>query len=224
MTKLSDLLLPDADLSFPYGVEVDEESLTPPPGLKRIGILYRSKDGEPDELVIDVAITYGLAGVPVMVEIPSTETADDPAYLLSVAANIGVSLSLLPPDGEDGWEAYAERVGAFTAGYFRQQNFSHELHPVTSHVEYMIAAELVDMTAYAPNDAYVRARFHDKVSAERANALKGRIRDSVHEVFGGAEGWRSFAKAAAARIVDQVESNCREIAGSRTAAQPPGDA
>ena len=83
----------DASSTAFYGVEVDVESFTPPAGLEEISLIYKADAGDIDETLMDVIISYGLAGVEVILEIPAEQSDIDAKYLVSVAANAGFSLS-----------------------------------------------------------------------------------------------------------------------------------
>ena len=100
-----------------YGVEVDVESFTPPAKLEEISLIYKADGSDIDEALMDVIISYGLAGIEVILEIPAEQGDIDAKYLVSVAANAGFSLSLLPPKepSEEADKAYFSRLREFAA-------------------------------------------------------------------------------------------------------------
>src|SRR5690606_28506206 len=101
-----------------------------------------------------------LAGLDITLEIPHDAPNIDAKYYLSVAANAGFSLSLLPPEDEsaENRAAYIARLEDFTAAYFTQANFGHYLAPVTSFLEYLFIEQLKDVEGFEARDFYIRQR------------------------------------------------------------------
>ncbi len=212
MTKLSAILANHEANPFPKGVIVDTENFTPPEGVETIAFLLQMRDGDIEETLIDVIIAWCLAEVDVILEIPADIGGLDAKYLLSVAANVGFSLSLLPSETEEGRAAYHERLAEFTRTYLAQANYAGRLYPVTSHLEYMIRETLVGGSDYRARDPYVVERFAERVPETVSDAFKAAIREAVFEATGGEEGFRNFAGSIVLGIYRQAEENARDLA------------
>ena len=212
-TKLSDLLALPAIPESAFGVEVDVESFTPPQGLKEIGLRYKAEGGDIDVTRVDVVISYTVSGVGVILEIPAEAEGVDAKYTMSLAANMGISLALLPPASDDPAlaAAYVERVGSFAAAFLGHANFSGEVLPVTSYLEYMFVERLKDASSFAATDPYIVENFVEATSAELVDRMKAAIRDRVHAHFGGEEGFANFSTVLFAKIRDRVEGCCRDM-------------
>jgi len=218
MAKLSEILAtPEAELSaFHYGVEVDEESFTPPTPIKRIAFMLETDEGEIDDTLMDVIISYALPGIDITLEIPAEAEAIDPHYYMSVAANAGFSLSLLPPmaDSETPREQWIERLKAFTDAYFAQGNFGRFVYPVTSFLEYLFVERLSGAQTFEARDPYVRARFVEALDEADADAFKSALRAHIHEIFEGQEGFANFADGLVHKIYLRAEENARDLVAS----------
>ncbi len=228
MTALSEILeLSDEQRGAEYyRVAVDGESFTPPVGLKEIGFLLKLEDDDIDEELIDVVISYGLAGVSVILEVPHDVGPVDAKYLMSVSANAGFSISLLPPSGDaDTAEARAEyqaRLVEFVEAYLNHRNFAHFVYPVTSYLEYLFIERMRPGVAFEPTDPYILATFHEPVPVEFADQFKAAMREKIHAHFGGEAGFAAFAKAMIYRIYKQTEENARQLTGGPDGSGPDG--
>lgn len=214
--KLSELIAASPAPERAFGVEVDAESYDPPAGLKEISLVARTDADGFAEDVLDVAIAYRLAGVDVILEIPSEQPIADTAYMMSVIANMNSHVALLPPvdASEESFERYVERVEAFVPHYARQRNFGRMLMPLTSYLEYLFveAADPEKAKGFTPTDDFVLSRFHEPTSTERADRLKDRLRRAFESVYGGAEDFLAFRKAVMAGIFKDFERQLAEIA------------
>lgn len=226
MPRISELVASGAKTPALYGIEPDVDDVTPPQGLKEAGIITRMEDGEIPDAVLDVAISWTLAGIDVTLEIPFDTPVPDVRRVLSTAAAINVSLSLLPPENpsDEDFEAYCSRVEDFAAAFLVQANMSKFLVPVTSYLGYMFieAFSKESSQGYVPTDGYVVEAFHNKVPQDRADALKSRVRKVFTDAFGGEEGFRSFGRSLAATISAMIEENCQEEARRRAASGSEG--
>ena len=203
-----------------YGVVVDEPSFAPPEGLKEIGLLLPLDSEGIDE--IDVAISYSMAGVKTILEIPADKKDVDAAYMVSTAANIGVSLSVLPPADDSGFDAWVERVCEFAGAYLKSGIYAKDLLPVTSYLQYMFVEVFADASGYAAKDPYVIDRFVKTMSVERADQMKARLRAVIHEHFGGDEGFKAFAHAMAERLHNHVADGARKYMSAQQQGQQTG--
>ena len=236
MTALSEIV-DNAELSaqpFHYGVEVDVDSFSPPADLKHISLIFKGEDGEIDETLMDVIISYGLAGVEVVLEIPAEQSDIDPKYMVSVAANAGFSLSLLPPveRSDEADQAYFERLKAFAEVYFGQSNFGQFLAPVTNFIEYLFVETLLgDDHEFEVSDPYILQRLSALSDADFTIAFKDRLRADIYAIFGGEAEFKAFARRMTAQIheftktcakdlVDQYSGNGGPADGGETDQQP----
>jgi hypothetical protein len=227
MVKLSEILkTPEEEQQpFYYGVDVDEESFTPPNGVRGMAFLLKQDNGDIDEILMDVIISYALSGLEVLLEIPADADNVDAKYYLSLAANAGFSLSLLTPESESDEQksAYVTRIQDFTTAYFGQPNMSTFVYPVTSFVEYLFVETLKDASTYKPTDPYIIERFVETTSEELVDTFKEAIRAQTYALFEGEEGFRNFAKALMYKIYQQTEENCKDVVSSMAAPQEPVD-
>lgn len=212
MTLSSQLIQEGSPSPSVFGVHIDVDDVTPPEGLREVSIVSPTENGEISDLILDVAISWTLAQCDVTLEIPFESEISDIKHMLSTVAAVGISLSLLPPEelSEDSFERYCSRVVGFAEAYVTQANMAKMLVPVTSYLGYMFIEALSPDTAsdFKPSDDYIIERFHSKVSIERSDALKARIRKVFHEAYGGKEGFRSFALNLTGAVYSKVEEGC----------------
>jgi len=214
--RLSEIASLDHCAPSRFGIEVDVESFTPPPGLREVGLVSRpGPGGDIDETVLDVAISYRLSDVAVALEIPAEQEDADPRVYVAMAANADLSLSLLPPVEEtpETVAAYVRRVEAFAAAYLRHANYRRHLFPVTSYIEYMFAEAYGGGDVMHAKDEYVRSRFVSAMSDRAADAMKAAVRAVVLDAFGGEDGFAHLANALLAGLYAKTESACRGVAG-----------
>lgn len=215
--KLSKLLDNPARYGNPsqvFGVDVDTESFTPPEFLKEIGVMYKTdEDGDLDEDVLDLIISYTLANVRVMLEIPAETDVLDASYLMSVAVNAGFNISLLPPVNptEELNSNYIERLKVFTKVYLSQRNFAGEIYPITSYLQYMFMETFSDVSNFKPSDEYMIQKYVNTTTEEYSDSFKAEIRALIFDHFGGEKEFRNFAKAIYHRIYLQSENNCKDV-------------
>ena len=224
--KLSALLAGEyGNPEYAFGVSVDEESFTPPEGIKEIGFIYKvDEDGDLDEDLLDVIISYGLSSVRVMLEIPYEEVVEDASYIMSVASNAGFSISVLPPVEvtEESAAGYTERLVNFTKAFLNQKNFAKEIFPITSYLEYMYLEQLIDVSGYEAKDPYMITKFVEKTTVEFSDSFKATMRVIVFDHFGGEDGFKEFSKAVFHKIYQLTESNCQDVVANM-AEQAKGD-
>ncbi|GAB5389868.1 MAG: hypothetical protein Alpg2KO_28360 [Alphaproteobacteria bacterium] len=208
-----------------FGIEVDEESFSPPPGLKQIGLEYKGDKGEIDETLMDVIISYALSGIEIILEIPEWAEEIDARYMMSVAANAGFSISLLPPekDTPEAREAYNTRLIDFTDAYFGQVNFGRFVYPVTSFLEYMFIETVKPIDRFDPQDPYIRQRFVENTTEDFSDSFKAVLRERFYELHDGKDGFEKFAKAMMFKIYKQAQTNVADIIKSHSDAEPEGE-
>jgi hypothetical protein len=226
MPLLSELLAAETNPSVIYGVTVDVDDVTPPEGVTEIGLLSSLPEGSLEETVLDVAISYILAGMSVTIEFAADTDIADPKHLVSTAASIGASLSFLPPvegsDAEVG--AYIDRVETFARAYAKQANFSKLMIPVTSYLQYLFV-EVLDpdlANGFKPTDPYLSDRFIAHMEPKQVDLMKDRIRSVFHEAYGGPEGFIDLGRALFREIYERVEDGFKDqIKEVGTTAPPP---
>lgn len=193
-----------------YGVDVDNaDDLTPPDWLKEVGIVLKIDDqGEIDENVLDVAISYRLSKVKVLIEIPFREESLDEDYLLaSIATNMQVALSFLPPEdgSEESFQIYLEQIRRVCRAFFKRQNLDQMVMPVTNYLQYLFINLLRPNYDFKVKDPYVIAMYADILGEERTDILKEVIREEVYDVYGGKEGFEEVAAGLMLGIFDETE-------------------
>ncbi|MEO0392597.1 MAG: hypothetical protein AAF213_05030 [Pseudomonadota bacterium] len=214
---LSELVEKD-EVSTPaiYGVEVDVESFTPPAKLEEISLIYKADGADIDEALMDVIISYGLAGIEVILEIPAEADDIDAKYLVSVAANAGFSLSLLPPKepSEEADTKYFARLTDFSGIYLTQNNFGKFIAPVTNYLEYLFVELLRGPEApFEVNDPYIKERLVELTNEDFVTAFKDSLRQDFYNFFGGQEEFERFARRMMMRIHSFSDECVNDIVG-----------
>ena len=221
MTALSQILA-DPDLvknGEISGVVVDVESFTPPEGLKFIGFRYADKGGDIDEVLMDVIISYGLAGVEVVLEILPQTASIDARYMMSVAANAGFSIALLPPvTGSDTAVkvAFEEKLGQFTEAYFQQANFAKAVVPVGNFLEYLFVELMKPGAPFVPRDPYILEQYVNVMDASYVDEMKAFLRQKFYDITGGKEEFEQFSWGLIRGIHAMAEENCQDLLQNQT--------
>jgi hypothetical protein len=177
------------------GVEIDEESFTPPRGLKTIGMLWQGSEEElVSDLLLDTIISYNLAGIEVILEVPH----DAPVKhedLLKLAGNAGFSVSAIPPAHEADVDAWCEQCKGFARALLHVPNFGGDLVPATGYISYLIAEKFSGKDALVPTDPYTVLRFLDVVPENWSDRSKEAMREAFREELGGEEGISDYLSA-----------------------------
>ena len=172
-----------------YNVIIDIEEFTPPDWLKEVGIIYQDQDGVLSDLVMDIVINYSLSGKDVIVEVPFEENVDV-EYLLSLASNIEVSLSLLPPKdiNDENMAIYTQRLKDMTEVYLSQksENYNKYIFPISNYIEYLMINLLDKDREFVPKDSYI-VNYFDIMNKEVSNKMKDNLREHIYELHGGQE-------------------------------------
>jgi hypothetical protein len=195
-----------------YSVDVDNaDDITPPSWLKEIGILLKVDDnGEINEDVLDVAISYRLAKTKVMAEIPfDPEHAVDEDYLMmSLAVNMQIGLSFLPPetDTEDSFLMYQERIRRVCRAFFKRPNLDQMVMPVSNYLEYLFVHLLHPDRPFQIKDPYILAAYAGVMTSERVDRLKDVIREEAYANFGGKDGFENMAKTLMGKVYAETLS------------------
>lgn len=220
--KLSELCALDESDAIAFGVSVDEDCFTPPPGLKMIGLLWEG-DGPTaiSDQLIDTIIAFSLSGVEVVVEVGPEHTVDH-GYLLTLAGNAGFSIAAVPPilDGateEADYQAWYEHCASFSEALLTTPNFAKTLFPVTGFLSYLVAERLSGASAMQPNDRYTLERFVNSVSTDRSDAAKAQMRERFADVLGGADQIDAYISAIVTGLYDAAEGIVLEMAADTAA-------
>ncbi len=186
---------PVSEKAILTGIEVDEESFSPPQGVETIGLLWQgSEEDLVSELLIDTIISYNLAGVEVVLEIPHDAKVRH-EDILKLAGNAGFSVAAIPPPAEDGLQAWYEQCQEFAKALLHVPNFSGHLMPATGYISYLIAEKFAGKTALTPSDPYTRERFFDAIPEEWSDASKDAMREAFRDILGGEEGLTQYLAA-----------------------------
>lgn len=201
------------------GVEADIPDFTPPAGLERIAFTAKMDGDKLDETLLDALIGSTMAGLDTIIEVPGDMTDADPSFFMMLAANLGASISLLPPDEdnigadsiEEAREQWYVRNEAFARQLLSMENFSRYLHPVSSFLEFMLAELLHPVDSMIPNDAYVVERFADPVAQPVIDELKKRLRTTIFDAAGGEAEFQTYARAMFQRIYRMADDNAADM-------------
>lgn len=213
--KLTDLANLDQSPSpILYGVEVDGECFTPPPGLKLIGLKWQGSGPEQisDEL-IDTIIAFGLSGVEVVVEVDPAEDVNH-TYLLTLAGNAGFSVAAIPPDRDTDVDRWADQCAAFAIAFLTTPNFSKTLFPVSGYLSYLIAEFFAGADALMPTDPYTIERFVDASQVSWSDACKDRMRAAMEDALGGNTELTNFLAALVMGLHNEAEKYVLEASGA----------
>lgn len=232
MTKLSELIKDRESFEpeneedfFVFGIEVDIDDVTPPKHVREIGIIAKTEGGELTNEVLDVAISYVLAGIDVLIEFPAEVDCGDVRHLMATAASVNASLSFLPPKEltDESFEAYCQRLEAVAAAYLKQLTMTKFVMPVTNYLQYCYI-EVLDPDAsrnFVPEDGYVLSRFHASMTLEQSDSLKERVRKVIVDNFGSEYDFRVFALGMMNSLSGAVESSLSEIVAEVRERRPP---
>ncbi|SOC27094.1 hypothetical protein [Thalassospira xiamenensis] len=213
--KLSELWELDPVPTCVYGVDVDQGLFDPREGVNEIGFVYQANETGLDEDLMDVMVSHAAAKVEVILEIPANATDIVPSTIMAMAANLGVSVSLLPPGlgaSRKEEKAYQKRLKEFCKCYLGKKDFKKSLFPISSYLEYMFASKLRSTRGFKPSDPYIVERFVKTTTERYSNRFKRNIKKVVYEAFGGSDGFRNFTLQVARKIQDMTEEKARKAA------------
>lgn len=190
---LSELMTQEQSDPIVYGVDVDADILTPPKGLRQIGLSYKGTPSIDDELV-DAIIAFSLAGVDVIVEIQPDQDVNA-HELLTIAGNAGFSVALLPPSEETDLAAWCEQCAKWAKAFLSVPNFNGAVYPVSGYFGYLAAREASDIEGITPNDTYALERFVNSTPVAWSDTAKIAMHDAFAEKAGGAEAFSHLLSA-----------------------------
>ena len=197
--KLSEIISAPPTDKIIFGIEVDCECLHAPADVEQAGFLYQGgKDGLSNNLM-DAIISYGLAGISVIVEV-EYDADVNAKNLMMLAANAGFSISLIPPQNEDNVEKWGELCARFANEFLATPNFFSHIYPVQGYFTYLISEKLGALTALTPSDEYVLARFTNATPESWSDSAKLAMRQGFLAACGGEEGLERLASTLVSAI------------------------
>ena len=195
-----------------YRLDVDTEtSLTPPEWLAEVGVLLKiDEEGQIDENVLDVAISYKMANIKVLMEVPYQPEALDEDYLItSIATNMQIPLVFLPPkdaQSEVDFKNYLKQVRAVASVLLKKPNLDQMVMPVTNFMEYLFVELLGQGATFEVKDQYVTESFIQTMRPDRVDELKAAIREEIYTHFGSKEAFEGIAKKTMTAFYNEVET------------------
>lgn len=200
-----------------YGVKVDVESFSAPKGLTEISFLYISDGDDISVNLLDTIISYSLTGVDVILDVPFEEVKSLDK-LLSLAINLTIDLSILPPtdQSEESITAYAVMLSDAAEIYFSNVNIVKMIYPLTSYIQYMMTETLTDVSEYKPDNKYIIDTFVNKMSVESSDVMKAVIRARIFNIHGGKDKFSAYVKAIAQGVYLKVESKIQDMQAGAT--------
>lgn len=214
MTKLSDILSLESTEKEYFGVIVDVDNVVPPENIKKIGFVCSLKDGEIPENLLDIAISYKLVGIDVVLEIPYDNDIVDYRHFMMTIASLGVSVIFLPPsvDDETIFLNWVNNICNVIPVFLKQQNFTKVILPITSFIEYLyieiINPELA--SKFSPIDPDIINLYQNVMTPDRISFLKDKMREVIYEEYGDKENFEKVSKAIFSSIYNQVKGMCQE--------------
>lgn len=180
-----------------YGLIVDEPSFDLPDGTTEVSFVYQfGDDGKISVDLLDTMIAYKLYGAKIILEIPF-EAKVVPPEIVVTAANLEISLSLLPPastESED-WDRYSTLLVEYANLWFKIPSTHLEVQPVTAFFQYLAQCELGYVQQQVSSDDYLEATFTSKFSLEQLDASKQYLQSEIYRYFGGREKFAEFVSS-----------------------------
>lgn len=202
--KLSEILSSDLQNEYIWGIQADCETLTAPALLKQASFLYENGPTGLSEHLMDAIVSFQLAGVKVILEVP-WDADIDPAHIMKFASNAGFSISVIPPETEENVERWGEMCARFVEVFLKTPNFTSHLYPVQGYLSYMIVEIIGDVKALEPTDVYVIDRFTTKVPTDWSDKAKSIMRAKFGDLLGGELGIKDFIMSIMAAIVQETD-------------------
>jgi len=217
--KLSSLMAESGEVSGSYyGIGVDNFFSNPIKGADRVSFVAALDD--PTNLsfdLMDTLIQYHQAKIETLLEVPFDFTL--PAETVLVIANsINCGVVISPPAEKtpENWLKWKEQVLAYGHAMFKVQNFSKEILPVTSYVQYMA----MQVMGYTPegltDDVMMHEYFEKNMDAATMDSLKTELHQVVLAGHGGQEGFEVVVQSTLPAMNDAVVEEGRNFLNSLT--------
>lgn len=210
--KLTELIKKDESFfennKYIYGIEVDEFVTEVAWKLKEIGFLIQfNEDGTylSDDL-IDVMLDYKHSDVNVVLEVKFRPDLD--IKILNYCANtIQVDISLLPPesDNSEDFLIYSDQLVELTSEWLKNVSSGFMLMPSSGYFNYMVREYFKGIPDYISNDEYFIKNYVDKISLDRMDAIKLRLREVFINHFGGQDELEKFLNTIAYSISEKTK-------------------
>lgn len=195
--------------------DFDPDFISPPEGLKSIGLIAKMSDDESfislDVDLIDICISYNLENVDILLEVPSHLLKKWPIKeLLEMADNLSIALSILPPghpevSSDVTHEEYKGYMAEITDMFLNVPNFSSMVQPVSNYFTYLmlevILKEKINEVFKIQND-YVIENFSSIIPEDISDDFKKIIKDKVYDFYGGKEGFYNVANVLINQVYD----------------------
>ncbi|WP_310622244.1 hypothetical protein [Flexibacterium corallicola] len=159
--------------------------------LGEIGIILQLEDGDFPDDWLDAVIYMSQHDINTIVEVPSELLLEDYQYsmILDTLSNLDVSISFLPPDSttdDEAFQAYLQRIVKLCELYTERKQFSCELIPITSYLEYLpIEILLGDRSdTYKPKNPYVLNAYHNVLPVHLSDELKATMKPLLFDIGG----------------------------------------
>lgn len=217
--KLSDLIAEKSEVSGSYyGIEVDNFFSNPIKGADRVSFVAALDD--PSSLsfdLMDTLIQYHQAKIETLLEVPFDFTLA-PATVLVIANSINCGVVIAPPREKtpENWATWKHQVLSYANAMFGVPNFSKEILPVTSYVQYMA----MQVMGYTPegltDDAMMHEYFEKDMDESTMDALKAELHQVVLDGHGGQEGFETVVQSTLSAMNDAVVEEGRNFLASLT--------
>lgn len=203
-----------------YTIELDSDSSNvdfsmPPTNLEEIGFVFKAdNDGLMDESLMDIVISYRLANLDVVLEVPAHlvyEKKVTAKYLIQLASNVDFAISLLPPKHQlvsEGYtsEQYQETVLEFLDEILARPNFDKFIYPISNFLEYLMLEQVIGsekLQDFRPEQKYLVDNYASVMSKEESDSFKQQIREKLYAFYGDKENFELVAKSILESVVDK---------------------
>ncbi len=216
------------ELTSVYSVEINKDSTkaeysSPPENLEEIGFLFAiDEDGMMNEDLMDIVISYRLANMPVVIEVPAKlihEEKLDIKYLIQLANNVDFAISILPPnkqvDAEDcSIEDYGVIIGKIVDELLQKPNFDKFIYPVSNFFEYLMLENILPSEAlkdFRPEQKYITDKFVQFMSKEDSDNFKNIIRNKLYDFYGGKENFDLISRTMIEKVLSKANGMFKDI-------------
>ncbi len=205
------------------GIEVDEYLTPNLDNIKTVTFIGNHEEDDEEELSLDtldvlIAASKGKMNE-VILEIPYGNKFSSEEHV-SQSYTIGYSLAILPPKGdlaldEKAWEEYTCSLEDYTKEWFKIENNSQFVYPISSYLQYMILDHYGNAPKTLATDPFIISRFVDGVDVEVMDKMKLRLKEAILTQFGGQEGFDKYLPtlltAIKKGIAEKIEAAHKEM-------------
>lgn len=208
---LSDLVNSDNVSDEIYGVLVDTFCANRISNVKRISFKAAMDEDEADQFsfdVMDTLIQYRQAKAQVLLEVPFDFPMPASDTLLLVNS-IGAGIILPTPEDKTpaNWAKWSSVVLDYARALLTVQNFSHEILPITSYVEYM-AMRVMGYTPQSLTDNKMMFEYFERgMDTDTMNDLKTKLNTIIVDAHGGQEGFEGMVHSTLSALKESVSAS-----------------